>query len=390
MEVAAMDREPLALARAHSGYFLFGGLWPLLHLPSFEAVLGRKRDDWLVQTVALIITGLGASLGVSARRGKVPLEMRLAAASAAVGLGAVAAVYGARGRISRLYLVDAAVELAFAALWMRSLTAERGELMGTVGETAGAGYRYPPGPEPAIAPTSLTAAETSTAEPPLPQRRSSQTVGPRPSVRPTTESRKTDTSRPTASQAAAPRPAPAPPAAPPSAAPQSNSSARGEASRTKAAPTPAAERALRGAARRPEPVAADVADEAMLPAPSAASSSASPPQAGTTGAPAASERRPAAATDTEPTPAAVAEAVVVCVFFDRKEAEAALEELLDSGYDDADVTLAASGGQVLDHEQGSFKRGALELTVHPRPGSRDPEEIMNRHGGRPREDRTTV
>lgn len=80
----------------------------------------------------------------------------------------------------------------------------------------------------------------------------------------------------------------------------------------------------------------------------------------------------------------------MCVFFDRKEAEAALEELLDSGYDDADVTLAASGGHVLDQEQGSFKRGALELTVHPRAGAKDPEEVMNRHGGRPREDRTTV
>ena len=90
------------------------------------------------------------------------------------------------------------------------------------------------------------------------------------------------------------------------------------------------------------------------------------------------------------TPAAVTEAVVVCVFFDRKAAETALEELLDSGYDDADVTLTASGGHVLDQDQGSFRRGALELTVHPRPGAKDPEEIMNRHGGRSREERTVM
>ncbi len=353
-----MDREPLGLARGHSAYFLFGGLWPLIHLGSFEAVLGRKRDAWLVQTVALIITGLGASLAVSARRGKVPLEMRLAAAAAGAGLGGIAAVYGARGRISRLYLLDAAIELVFASLWIRSLAADRQALMASKGERPTTGHARPAQP----------ARTPAVPQPPAPAR---EPIGAPPKATRDRRESGSDAARPAA-------------VAP------SRGASRGR-SRT-AEPSRAV-----GGSRPAEPSRPTAGSRLATPAPppGGRSRSATPASARVAADPQGAADEPVAAaappsTAAGPSPAAVTEAVVVRVFFERRKAEAALEELLGSGYDDADVTLTASGGHALDQVEGSFRRGALELTVHPREGVKDPDEIMSRHGGRPRQERTTM
>src|SRR3954470_3170999 len=47
-------------------YFTLTGIWPILHLRSFEAITGRKRDRWLVKTVGGLIAVVGASLAVGA------------------------------------------------------------------------------------------------------------------------------------------------------------------------------------------------------------------------------------------------------------------------------------------------------------------------------------
>jgi hypothetical protein len=47
------------LARAHGAFNVVSGLWPLLHLPSFELVSGPKVDRWLVRTVAGLLLGNG-------------------------------------------------------------------------------------------------------------------------------------------------------------------------------------------------------------------------------------------------------------------------------------------------------------------------------------------
>jgi hypothetical protein len=50
----------LTLARLQGAANLVGGLWPLLHLKSFEAVFGPKTDRWLVKTVSglLVVNGV--------------------------------------------------------------------------------------------------------------------------------------------------------------------------------------------------------------------------------------------------------------------------------------------------------------------------------------------
>ncbi|MDI3331658.1 MAG: hypothetical protein QJR09_13130 [Micrococcus sp.] len=112
------------LACAQGLYLLVTGAWPLVHYRSFEWVTGPKVDRWLVQTVA----GLGVTIGWAMFRagsapGQGPTAARLGAGSA-LTFGAIDAVYGATGRIRRLYLADAAVEAAWLAAW--ALRRDRG------------------------------------------------------------------------------------------------------------------------------------------------------------------------------------------------------------------------------------------------------------------------
>ena len=109
----------MSLSRAHGLFNVATGLWPVVHIRSFEAVSGPKVDRWLVRTVG----GLMAANGLAqlTARGS---EQRL---SAQVGIGtstvlAAADVrYGATGRISRIYLLDAAVQLAWVVAWTMTL-----------------------------------------------------------------------------------------------------------------------------------------------------------------------------------------------------------------------------------------------------------------------------
>ena len=105
------------LARAHGAFNLTAGLWPLAHYRSFVRVTGPKADKWLVQTVA----GLAVAIGYTMVRAGSSPEGKAAArrlgVGAALAFGAVDAVYGSKGRIGRVYLVDLAMELAWLAAW---------------------------------------------------------------------------------------------------------------------------------------------------------------------------------------------------------------------------------------------------------------------------------
>ena len=96
--------------RIQAGLYLVTGLWPLAHMPSFERVTGPKLDDWLVYTVGLLLASIGATLWVGSRRPTAPTVML--AALAALSLAAIDTFFALAGRISSIYLLDAAAELA--------------------------------------------------------------------------------------------------------------------------------------------------------------------------------------------------------------------------------------------------------------------------------------
>jgi hypothetical protein len=109
------DIDRLAMG-AQSAYFVVTGVWPLVHDSSFQAVTGPKVDLWLAKVVGAIVTAVGVALGIAAARSRhrEPENVALAVGSAAA-LGATDVVYAARGRISRVYLADAAAEAALVA-----------------------------------------------------------------------------------------------------------------------------------------------------------------------------------------------------------------------------------------------------------------------------------
>ncbi len=116
------------LMAIQSAYYGVTGIWPILHLPSFEAVTGPKIDDWLVHMVGLLAAAIGVVLGVATVRNRVRApEAVLLAATSAAAFAAIDLWYGLTGRISAIYLADAVVQIcliAGLALTRRNSSAE--------------------------------------------------------------------------------------------------------------------------------------------------------------------------------------------------------------------------------------------------------------------------
>ena len=106
------------LALIQGLYFVATGVWPLVHYRSFEAVTGPKVDTWLVKTVGALAAAIGVSLIAGSRREGPSPETRVLGAASALAFGAVDVWYSLSGRISPVYLADAAVEAGFGAAWL--------------------------------------------------------------------------------------------------------------------------------------------------------------------------------------------------------------------------------------------------------------------------------
>jgi hypothetical protein len=108
----------LKVARFQGAFYLVTGLWPILHIQSFQLVTGPKTDLWLVKTVGVLVTVVGAVLIAASRRHRITDEIILLAVGSALGLAAIDLVYALSGRISAVYLADAALEIGLAMLWV--------------------------------------------------------------------------------------------------------------------------------------------------------------------------------------------------------------------------------------------------------------------------------
>ncbi|MGF9664276.1 hypothetical protein AAIH25_20665 [Arthrobacter crystallopoietes] len=117
--------EPSRLARAHGAFNLLFGLWPLLHYRSFEAASGPKTDHWLVKTVGGLMTAAGYA------QFRAPASPDGRAIARRIGLGTAATFiivdlrYVSRGRISRIYLLDAVLEMYWLIAWAADLAMAR-------------------------------------------------------------------------------------------------------------------------------------------------------------------------------------------------------------------------------------------------------------------------
>lgn len=111
------SRGRAVFAAIQGSYFVVTGLWPIVHLRSFELVTGPKREGWLVKTVGALITVVGAVVLDAARRRRVDRSVAMLAMGSAAALGAVDVVYVAKRRIAPIYLADAVLELGLLAGW---------------------------------------------------------------------------------------------------------------------------------------------------------------------------------------------------------------------------------------------------------------------------------
>ncbi len=105
------------LAVTQGGYYAVTGLWPILHLRSFERLTGRKKEGWLVKTFGGLVMAVGGALLLSARRRQVTPEVRVLGLGTALALAVADVWYPLRGRISKVYLLDAAAEAALVGGW---------------------------------------------------------------------------------------------------------------------------------------------------------------------------------------------------------------------------------------------------------------------------------
>lgn len=118
---AVSGRRPTrrCLALAQGGYYVLTGVWPFLHMRSFEAVTGPKTDHWLVQTVGALVGTLGGTLlAGSLHTGGPSRDLASAAAASALALALLDGVFVAQQRIAPVYLLDAVAECILAAGWL--------------------------------------------------------------------------------------------------------------------------------------------------------------------------------------------------------------------------------------------------------------------------------
>jgi hypothetical protein len=109
-------------------YYLATGLWSVISRPTFEAVTGPKIDYWLVRTVGTLSAVIGASLLLADRRGRASTpEIAALATGSAAAFATIDVVYVSRGRISRVYLIDAAAQGTLLASWFATLPRRRSD-----------------------------------------------------------------------------------------------------------------------------------------------------------------------------------------------------------------------------------------------------------------------
>jgi hypothetical protein len=114
---------------------LASGLWPLVSIKSFEAITGPKVDTWLVKTVGCLLTVVGARTLLSARTHDEARKSGTVAGGVSATLAYISGYYATRGRISKVYLLDSAIQTTWTLLWVRALMAR--ERDDSPGESSG-------------------------------------------------------------------------------------------------------------------------------------------------------------------------------------------------------------------------------------------------------------
>lgn len=91
-------------------YYLLTGLWPLIHIGSFMYITGPKTDTWLVKMVGSLSIAIGIALIAAVKNKERPWIL---SCCTALSFMIIDVYYAFNGRISKIYLADAALEFFF-------------------------------------------------------------------------------------------------------------------------------------------------------------------------------------------------------------------------------------------------------------------------------------
>jgi hypothetical protein len=121
-----MERHTQARLRPWAWYtvgahLLIGCAWPLLGSRSYQKIMGRKEDMWLMSGVSLLFGVTGSTIARAAATGRITPEIAQLAIGASVATAGLEIVNVARGRISSMHLIDAAGHASIAGEWIMAL-----------------------------------------------------------------------------------------------------------------------------------------------------------------------------------------------------------------------------------------------------------------------------
>ena len=116
-----LDRWLPKIWLLQAAYYLVSGIWPLVGIESFQKVSGRKTDLWLVKTVGVIVTVIGAVIGSAGVRKRITPEIAGLAIGSASGLATIEVVYAGKRRISRIYLLDTLLSVVMITAWVLAI-----------------------------------------------------------------------------------------------------------------------------------------------------------------------------------------------------------------------------------------------------------------------------
>jgi hypothetical protein len=114
----------------HGAFNIVGGVWPIVSLRSFEAIFGPKTDRWLEYTVAGLLVGSGACQIAAVQGNRDPRAARDIGAATALTLLTIDLIYVPRETIRWTYLLDAAMEFGWLALWTQTTMKQEPQLSG--------------------------------------------------------------------------------------------------------------------------------------------------------------------------------------------------------------------------------------------------------------------
>jgi hypothetical protein len=105
-----MSRFGTMVLLAQGSYYLLTGVWPPVSIGTFQAVTGPKTDLWLVQTVGILAAVIGFTILSAACVCGVTREIAVLSVGSALGFASIDLLYGLTGVISRISIIDAAIQ----------------------------------------------------------------------------------------------------------------------------------------------------------------------------------------------------------------------------------------------------------------------------------------